>query len=93
MPRRDLRPMTDRHQGCGGSEITPLQLSAWRRLWGILLTPIESQSASAVDEGTVKPEGATPLRTHPKRLGADELIRPRTQQRRGSHPEPSDDPR
>jgi hypothetical protein len=60
-------------------EPTPLQLSSWRRLWAILLAPVESQSASAVTECTAKPESPTPLRRQPKRLDADEPIRPKSQ--------------
>jgi hypothetical protein len=74
-------------------EPTPLQLSAWRRLWGILLAPIDGKSSTGVSEGTAKPETATPLRRQPKRLGADEPSRSGKQQRLGSHPEPSDGPR
>ena len=73
-------------------EPTPLQLSAWRQLWAILLAPVESQSASTVNECAAKPEPATPLRRQPKRLDADEPSRPRKQQRLGSHPKPSDGP-
>jgi hypothetical protein len=62
-------------------EPTPLQLSAWRRLWAILLTPVDSQSANTVNECAAKPETATPLRRQPKRLDADEPIQPRKQQR------------
>jgi hypothetical protein len=58
-------------------EPTPLQLSAWRRLWAILLTPVESQSASTVNECAAKPETATPLRRQSKRLDEDEPIGPK----------------
>ena len=37
-------------------EDLPVQLSAWRRLWAILLTPVESQSASPVNECAAKLE-------------------------------------
>jgi hypothetical protein len=73
-------------------EPTLLQRAAWQRLWDILLAPVESQSASTVNECAAKPEPATPHRRQPKRLGADEPSRPRKQQRLGSHPEPSDGP-
>jgi hypothetical protein len=46
-------------------EPTPLQLSAWRRLWAILLAPVDSQSVSTVDE-CGEPETATPLWSHPE---------------------------
>jgi hypothetical protein len=72
---------------------TPLQLSAWRRLWAILLAPVESQSAGTGNECPAKPETATP---HPRQrmlFGADKPIRPRKQQRLGSHPEASESPR
>ena len=74
-------------------EATPLQLSAWRRLWAILLAPVENQSASTVDECAAKPETVTLLQRRSKRLNADELIRPQKQDRLGSLPEPSDGPR
>jgi hypothetical protein len=73
-------------------EPTPLQLSAWRRLWAILLTPVDGPSASTVNECAAKPETVMPLRRPPRRLGADDPSRPRKQQRLGSRPEPSDSP-
>jgi hypothetical protein len=76
-----------------GGEPTPLQLSSWRRLWALLLAPVESQSAGTVNESAAKPETARPLRRQPKRLDGDESIRPRKQQRLGSHPETSKGPR
>jgi hypothetical protein len=41
-------------------EPTPLQLSAWRRLWAILLAPAERKSPATVSECTAKPETAAP---------------------------------
>jgi hypothetical protein len=67
-------------------EPTALQLSAWQRLWAILLSPVESQSASRVNECEVKPETATPLRRQQKRFDADEPIRPRKEQQLGATP-------
>ena len=39
---------------------TPAQLSAWRRLWALLLAPVESKSPATVSECTAKPETAAP---------------------------------
>lgn len=74
-------------------EPTPLQLSAWQQLWAILLTPVDSQSASTVNECAAKLETATPHRRQRERFDDDEPTRTRKQQRLGSHPEPSDGPR
>jgi hypothetical protein len=83
-------------EGCvriSAEEPTPLQRAAWHRPWAILLTPVESQSASIVNECAAKPETATPHRRQRKQFDADKPIRPRKQQRLGGHPAPSDGPR
>jgi hypothetical protein len=43
-----------------GGEPTPVQVLAWRRLWDILLAPVESRSTNAVDESAAMPETARP---------------------------------
>jgi hypothetical protein len=80
--------MTAMHQGASRGETTPLQLCAWRRLWRLLLAPVESQGTSTVDGSEAKPETTKPLRRQAEPLDADAPIRPQKQEGPGAQATP-----
>jgi hypothetical protein len=53
-----------------GGEPTPVQVLAWRRLWDILLAPVESQSTNTVAESAATRGTASPS-LKPERQGIE----------------------